>query len=432
MEVEKATQTLEDDSIDQWDTDLEEKEDSRLSFSGAELYLLACQQIGTVPISSFLRHSDEPTLNLNSYGVGPLGAKALAIALKDDIVVTQLELENNGLQQQGTRYLMNMLKDNITIQSLNLSFNRLGLEGAKIMSEMLPYSYYVKSFKLAGNHFDDSAVKYLTDALKDDEVVKALDLSDNNIREAGGEHLCHMLARNDCMEVLNLSWNLLRMRGAVALSAGLKVNSALKQLWLSNNNLGQKEAESLGQALKLNRTLVLLDLTGNNIDDQAVTLLCQGLAINDTLRVLKLARNPTTNIGALKLLETVKRNTNSAIEEIDITMTFVYETFLELLEEVRKTRPALKVQFDVMRFVHRDVDALRLFKKFLEEQNKSIIDFFADLDQEKTMKVSTSAFRSALKEGNAPLDQRQVHWLVTKFDKKCTSSINLRQFAELS
>lgn len=50
--------------------------------SRAEQYLKACRKIGVTPISSFLRNSSEANLNLNHYGVGPLGAKALAIALQ--------------------------------------------------------------------------------------------------------------------------------------------------------------------------------------------------------------------------------------------------------------------------------------------------------------------------------------------------------------
>lgn len=54
----------------------------RQNLSCADVYLQACQRIGTTPISSFLRHMNEATVNLNHYSVGPLGAKALAIALQ--------------------------------------------------------------------------------------------------------------------------------------------------------------------------------------------------------------------------------------------------------------------------------------------------------------------------------------------------------------
>lgn len=50
--------------------------------SRAELYLQACQHTGAIPVSSFLCNLNQAHFTLNHYGVGPLGAKALAIALK--------------------------------------------------------------------------------------------------------------------------------------------------------------------------------------------------------------------------------------------------------------------------------------------------------------------------------------------------------------
>ncbi|GLD59820.1 leucine-rich repeat-containing protein 74A-like isoform X1 [Lates japonicus] len=223
---ESPTQGQEQNSGEEWDTDLEtgDAPKKRQNLPHSELYLQACQQTGTVPVSSFFHLVDEPNVNLNHYGVGPMGAKALAIALQFNTDITNLELEDNALQAQGTRYLMEMLQTNISIQSLNLSKNQLHLEGADIISKMLLDNYYIKSIKLSGNEFDDSAAKYFADTLKGDYVVKELDLSHNKFCEAGGEHLGHMLATNVGIEVLNLSWNHIRMRGAVALSAGLKLS----------------------------------------------------------------------------------------------------------------------------------------------------------------------------------------------------------------
>ncbi|KAK1889510.1 Leucine-rich repeat-containing protein 74A [Dissostichus eleginoides] len=398
---EKPSQGQEGNSGDEWDTDLETDSatDQKQSQSRAELYLQACQRTGSVPVSSFLRNLGDTNLNLNHYGVGPLGTKALAIVLQ-------------------------MLQTNITIQSLNLSNNQLGQEGAYTISKMLSENYYVKSLKLSGNDFDDAAAKYFADALKGDYVIKELDLSHNMFSFTGGQHLGHMLAANVGIEVLNLSWNPLRLGGAMAVSAGLKVNSTLKQLDLSWNAFGQMEAESLGQALKNNRTLVLLDLSGNHVDDQAVTLLCQGLITNETLGVLKLSQNPLTNIGALTLLKTVKNNMKSALEEIDISTVFVNEEFVELLEEARQKRPALDVRHSAMSYVTRNLSALQILRKFLSERNESIMDFFEALDKEGTTNVSTSDFRKAVKQ--------QLEWLLRKFDKNCTSTIMYSEFAELS
>ncbi|XP_030577982.1 leucine-rich repeat-containing protein 74A-like isoform X2 [Archocentrus centrarchus] len=369
---------------------------STSSLSPAELYLKACRQTGVVPVSYILRHFGDATLNLNYYGLGPRGAKALAILLKSHSVVTPLELKKNALQAEGAQYLLEMLRTNRRIQSLNLSSNMLGLKGATVISKMLSDNFYIKSINLSGNDFDDSAAKCLAEALKTDSAVKELDLSHNQFCNAG-EDLGVMLANNISIKVLDLSWNGLRMPGAVALIAGLKVNSTLKELQLSHNGFGRTEAQSLAQALKLNHTLVLLDLSSNRVDDEAVKVICQGLATNKTLEVLKLSYNPIRKVGALTLLRTVKNNMKSALKDIDVFSVFVCEGFVELPEEILRSRPALCVQYSAVAYVTTNLAAPRIFKKFLEEQNKSVMDFFQALDKEGTMKVSTSAFRNAVK-----------------------------------
>uniref|UniRef100_A0A665UP76 EF-hand domain-containing protein n=1 Tax=Echeneis naucrates TaxID=173247 RepID=A0A665UP76_ECHNA len=347
-----------EDSGAEWDTDLE-TDDRKQKVSCAEVYLQACQQIGTPPISSFLRHMDEATFTLNHYAVGPLGAKALAIALQN---ITNLEMEDCLLKAQGARYLMEMLQTNITIQSLNLSNNQLQLEGAVAVSKMLSDNYYIKSIKLAGAH-----------SLTQKKKKKS--------------YMC------------------------------------IFELHLSGNGLSRVEAQSLGQALKQNNTLELLDLSHNRIHDEGVTLLCHGLATNDTLRVLKvggrkgeswrtgmlghdchycdhfklffvLSQNPMTEVGALMLLQTVTNNTKSAVEAIDISKVFVCEAFVELLEELRQRSPAMDVCYSVMNSVTRNLSALQIFQV---KQNESIMDFFSRLDKEGTMEVSTAAFRRAVK-----------------------------------
>ncbi|XP_026175080.1 leucine-rich repeat-containing protein 74A-like [Mastacembelus armatus] len=418
----KPTQGQRQDNGEEWDTDLETDDitNKRPGSSIEELYLQACQKTGATPVSAFFRHLDEASLNLNYYGVGPLGAKALAVVLKNDYIKTNLELQDNALQAQGTRYVTEMLQTNTSIQSLNLSNNHLRLEGVNIISKMLQDNCYIRSLKLSGNDFDDSAAESFADALKGDYVVQVLDLSHNKFCDT--EHLGYMLATNLGIEVLDLSWNHIRMGGAVALSAGLKANSTLKELLLSWNGFGPVEAQALGEALKVNSTLVRLDLSSNRLDDQAVRLLCPGLASNDTLRVLKLSHNPMTDTGALTLLKTVE-NTNSALEEIDISTVFVCEAFVELLEEARQSRPALDVQYSVMSSVTRNLSALSIFQKVLKERNESIIDFFQALDKEGTTKVSTAAFREAVKAANIPLDEQQLDWMTRKFDK-CMATIS--------
>ncbi|KAM3603253.1 uncharacterized protein V6R79_019396 [Siganus canaliculatus] len=372
------SQGQDDPSSNEWDTDLETDDAPKPKQS--------------------LSRSERTSLSLSHYGEGPLAAKALTKAL----------------QVQTLIYLY------------NLSNKQAHVEGTRIVSEMLN-NYNMTTIKLSGNQQNLFTHKLFSG----DYMVKELDLSHNKFTDDAGEHLGKMLATNVGIEVLNLSWNHLRRRGAVALCAGLKENSTLKKLLLSHNGFGRVGAESLGRALKENQSVELLDLSSNHIDDQAVALLCHGLSTNSTLRILKLSVNILTNVGALTLLRMVGNNVNSAVEEIDISTVYVYEAFLELLREIRQSRPALTVHCRILSSVSRIVSAPDIFKKFLEERHGSITDFFQALDKEGAMTVSTSAFREAVKAANIPLDKQQVEWLVKKLDKNCTATIFYSELGEL-
>lgn len=58
-----------------------EKEERNEETSVAEVYLQACKLVGVVPVSYFIRNLDSTTMTLSHHGLGPLGCKALAIAL---------------------------------------------------------------------------------------------------------------------------------------------------------------------------------------------------------------------------------------------------------------------------------------------------------------------------------------------------------------
>lgn len=110
---------------------------------------------------------------------------------------------------------------------------------------------------------------------------------------------------------------------------------------------------------------------------------------------VQLSRNPMTNVGALMLLKTYKKNSSSAIEEIDISVSaakafvcistcdcnicsgnlkcyvcalyvvccmqsvLVREAFMQ---QLAKFRPSVKVRYTVLNSVTRNLAAFKIFK----------------------------------------------------------------------
>ncbi|MBN3287056.1 LR74A protein, partial [Polyodon spathula] len=370
-----------DHSGDEWDTDLEPDEvtEKTRDISANDLYLQACEEVGVVPVAYFLRNLGNPTLNLNHHGLGPLGAKALAIALVSDMKITNLELEDNHILAEGAKYLMDMLKGNCSIQDLVSN--------------------------LTGNEFTENDAKSFADVFSSNYRVKELDLSHNEFCEKGGEHLGQMLANNEGLHVLNLSWNHLRMKGAVALSAGLKVNLTIKSLDLSWNGFGNEGVLALGEALKFNSTLLYLDLSSNRITNEGAGSLCKGLEANDTLKVLKLSNNPLTVEGALALLNSVKNTPKSALEKLNISLRSLYFYLCFVC------------------FIVWCLD-------YLDERKLRLWDFFRNIDKDGFMKVAVTDFRRAVQQTNIPLDRVQIEELIHRLDKDRTGTVDYRGLAD--
>ncbi|XP_069574655.1 leucine-rich repeat-containing protein 74A [Brachyistius frenatus] len=405
------------------------------AMSTADVYVQACQLVGVVPVSHFIQNLHSPTMTLTHHGLGPLGCKALAIALVSDMHINTLELGDNHIQAEGAKYLVEMLRANFTIQHLDISNNHLKSAGAEFVAKMLLDNISLKSLKLSGNKFTDDDAKYFTDTLSTNSKIKELDLSHNEFCGKGGEHLGQLLANNEGLELLDLSWNHLRMKGAVAFCAGLKVNMMLQHLDLSWNGFGNEGALAMGEALKFNNTLVYLSLNNNRLTNEGVSMLCRGLEFNDTLRVLLLAYNSLTVEGALSLVNVVKNTPKTALEEIDICNVLVNENFVRLLELTCQEHPALDVVYGgvggfIAKKPPKRVDPMKVIQDYLDQRKLRLWDFFRNIDKDGTMRVPVADFRKAVQQSSIPLDRYQIEELIQRLDRDRTGMVDYRGLAD--
>ncbi|XP_032300524.1 leucine-rich repeat-containing protein 74A isoform X3 [Coturnix japonica] len=385
------------------DSDLDVK-DPRKAFAGikgADLYLEACRLMEVVPVSYFAQNLSEPYINLNHHGLGPKGAKAIAIAL--------VNISNNHLDTEGAEAIAGLLLDNAS---------------------------HLHTLHLSGNSFGDEAASCLADALLSNFQVKKLDLSHNEFSEKGGHLLGQMLAVNTALEILDLSWNHLRRKGTMALGPGLKVNAALKILNLSWNCIGNEGAQAIGDALKVNTVLIHLDISNNQINNEGVKKLCKGLKVNGTLRVLKMANNLLTVEGATELVGSVKKNANSVMEEINISNVLVNETFIRLLESAYLIRPELNVIYgevegSISKIPKQYPNPMKVIQKYVNEQKLQLWEFFGKMDKDGNMKIPVSIFRTAMmQQTKIHLNRVQIAELVRILDRNQTGIVDYSHLKE--
>ncbi|XP_021101741.1 leucine-rich repeat-containing protein 74A isoform X5 [Heterocephalus glaber] len=390
-----------------------------------ELYLEACKLVGVVPVSCFIRNMEEPYMKLNHHGLGPMGTKAIAIALVSNTAIIRLELEDNRIMQEGVLSLVEMLHENYYLQELNISNNSLGLEGAKMISDFLQKNISsLWKLELSGNNFKEESAALLYQALSANYRIKKLNLSHNEFSDKGGEYLGQMLALNVGLQSLDLSWNHFHVQGAVALCSGLQANVTLKKLNLSMNGFGNEGALALGEVLRLNSCLTHVDVSGNNISSKGASKLSSGLEYNETLQVLKLFLNPISMDGAVLLILSIKKNPKSKMEELDISNVVVTEQFSKILDGVYAVHPQLDVLYDTVKGLSGKKQALslrmkpmKLIQSYADQHKIPLVDFFKSLNPTRAMEMPVSEFQRALLQQNkVPMNQNQVGELMKKLE----------------
>nr|XP_033809167.1 leucine-rich repeat-containing protein 74A [Geotrypetes seraphini] len=419
------------------DTDLEDEGLSSFqALTYEQLYLEACRQVDVVPVSYFLRHMRDTTMDLSHHGLGAKGTRAICIALVSNAFITSLNLDDNWILAEGVADLAEMLKENCFIQELNLSGNHLEEAGARIVSKLLKKNVSLNSLQLSGNNFKENSCKALAAAMTVNYSIEELDLSHNDFCERGGEHIGHMLAANSVLQVLDLSWNHIRMKGAVTLSAGLKLNSSLKVLNLSHNGFSNDGALALREVLKFNSCLTHLDISSNRIGSEGAGALSKGLEANRTLQVLKLFQNPLNMEAATMLLTSIRKNHGSKMKELDIKNVLVNEQFLSLLDATCKERPNLQVIYGavtglIAKKMEQKTDTMKTIQIYLDEKKLRLWDFFRNMDNDGTMLIPVGQFRRALKnQTNIPLNKAQIEELVWKLDKDGTGAVDYRSLVD--
>ncbi|KAJ8396848.1 hypothetical protein AAFF_G00011710 [Aldrovandia affinis] len=168
---------------DDWDTDLEAKETEKNDgeMSTADVYLQACQMVGVVPVSYFLRNLGNTTLNLNHHGLGPLGGKALAIALVVNMTLKHLDLSWNGFGNEGALALGEALKFNNTLVHLNLNNNRITNEGTGMLCKGLEANDTLKVLQLAYNSLTVEGALALISAIRNTPKTALEEINISNV-----------------------------------------------------------------------------------------------------------------------------------------------------------------------------------------------------------------------------------------------------------
>jgi hypothetical protein len=206
------------------------------------------------------------SLILKSNGIlNKESGRALAQALKDNSVLTVLDVSNNwsrynGASQDGAGFVQEFavgIKDNGALTSLDISDNILcGL------------------YSDGSGTFNGAGVAALSDLLKVNSVLKELKMSRTYIGSEGAKVLSLGLSGNGALSLLNVASNALLAEGTKLLAAALKGNQIMTELNISSNVMTYGSAwgdisgvVALADVIPDMRALSSLDLSSNGLGE---------------------------------------------------------------------------------------------------------------------------------------------------------------------
>lgn len=388
-------------------------------------YVKACKMLSITPSTFCFRCLNEISLVIPHHGIGPNGAKAVAIALVNNSTVSSLDLSSNGLGSAGLFYVLEMLQSNKIISDINLAGNDLGSRGARLISDSLRKNRTITKLNISGNSFSERDATHMAKLISRNKALKELILSHNTFREQGGVILGKALESNSVLKTLDLSWNHLRLLGAVAICWSVAENTCLTSLDLSWNGFGMEGCHEMGKSLLRNRTLTHLDLSANRVSFDAFRQLLRGVVHNKVLKVLKVGVNPITTDGAFAILQSIAVS-DSSLEEIDLKDVSVDMDFVDLLEQIQKRRHLVCVYGNTLRHdetkkgnVARVLDTddpVTVLFEYMKQKNLRLIDLLHNLDRDHSYTITRDEFQQGLANIDLPLSGRSLDILMKKLD----------------
>ena len=118
--------------------------------STCDVYKKACELLKTTPAQCFMRKITDTEINLGHRSLGPVGVRAISIALLKNTCVTKLNLEDNDIGEEGIKCVSVIFEENYYISDLNVADNHFKVKGAEHLAKTLSYSNTLKKLDISG------------------------------------------------------------------------------------------------------------------------------------------------------------------------------------------------------------------------------------------------------------------------------------------
>lgn len=207
--------------------------------------------------------------------IGPLGATAIADALRVNQRLTALTLGQNHIGAEGAIDIFDALLTNTTLEYLDLSRSSLGTRVSSPSDDAA----------FSPDTLESPVGVFIADVLRDNATLSTLILHGNSLKDRAGSKLAKALKFNTSLTLLDLSQNEFKGLTAQALGDSLKQNTTLTSLNLEHNRC-DAGFRNLAASLRSNTGLLHLRIGSLWLSDSMGPLFAAALRTNNTLQSL--------------------------------------------------------------------------------------------------------------------------------------------------
>lgn len=270
--------------------------------------------------------------------------KSLTELLKDNKVISILDLSNCKITSVGIEVLAKMLEVNTSLSTLYLKNCELNVSNIKIIARALKPNQHLEKLSLAGNDLTAPSVQALTELLIKNKTITSLNLNGCNITNLGAKHLSSKLSGDVSLKTLHLNFNKIGDTGLYAIANMLCNNKSLASFYLIGlDKCVNKGFKFIAKFLEYNNTLSELCLSHNNIDTTAAETIASSLIKNSTLSILDLSHNNITIDGVLSLLSALAETNREKPFTLNISHNNITDAEYEMISKFLQGNTSISV-----------------------------------------------------------------------------------------
>jgi len=215
-------------------------------------------ELGQIPTVSYTEAEQEPSVGITTASVNRAKGETLSAAPRE-------ERHGKAYRVRSVDEACQLLTKEISHAALDMCGLFMGCAGMKRVAAALKDNKMVTAINLSCNRVEADGAQSLAKALIVNDTLSSLDLRGNNIRCAGATHIAKALQSNTSLTAINLSANGIGRLGAADLAEAFEVNCTLCSVGLYGNGFGDSAVKVLTEAVQFSSSITHFDIRGLNV-----------------------------------------------------------------------------------------------------------------------------------------------------------------------